>query len=401
MEAGAIVELKPEINADVGKTYTAPTPSINISRVSNTHAPKTTTFSGAFPYFLGLDGLIKYSEVLSQESRQDNTRKYFLSNFGINVDDIKIDQKLSSSDVVAGRWRQEHTYNLETLLVNELLKRYDIELLDIGFFTDHYTGQSSEKKFLTTNVRVYEEGIVHPERIIAKPKEREVMRNIQTINGQSLKEYHENLYKRMIGKPWIDVSDFFSRLLMEYLEKSDLRPQKIWIEGDDGLARSLTWNKELRKYIGFEKKPESEEKEIVPYDLETIIDYADKNKARPDGEFNYRNIYPALLGLTSFVPLVYPWEDDDAQIQKFAGEFYEKTREFTGAKIPTIPFFNLNGYQSARRLLGNRPEQTIILSDIEIPTGTLKDSIYGTSVDIGVDIINRMREEVKNRKEAR
>ncbi|VVB61170.1 Uncharacterised protein [uncultured archaeon] len=398
MEAGAIVELKPEINVNLEKPYTAPVPSISISRVQKTHAPKTTVFSGAFPYFSRLDELTKYSETASQESRYGSTRKYFLSNFGINVDEIKIDPKLSSKDKIAGRWRQEHTCNLETLLVNELLKQYDIELIDLGFFTDHYTGQSSEKKFLTTNVRIYENGIVHPERIIAKPKEREVMRNIRTVDDRSLKEYHENLYKKMVGKPWTDVSDFFSQFLVQYLEKTAERP-KLWIEGDDGLARSLAWDDGLKKYIGFEKKPES--KETLRYDLETIMDYASKNKARPDGEFNYRNIYPALLGLTSFVPLVYPWEDDDPQIQKFAGEFYEKTKEFTGVKIPTIPFFNINGYQSARRLFGNRPEQTIILSDIAIPTGTPKDSLYETSVSIGVDMINKMREEVKNKKEAR
>lgn len=152
---------------------------------------------------------------------------------------------------------------------------------------------------------------------IAKPEEKEVLREIITTSGEKLPEYHWKIYE-LNPK---DCSYMFSQFLAEYLNAGNIT-ERVWIQKENnGRVKEypFDWDKENKCYYS--------QKLCETLTKEEVIELAEKNKVRPDAKDYYEKLYLFIPGILypNFVLMEVPWENEDEKIQKIARKGYENS----------------------------------------------------------------------------
>jgi len=121
---------------------------------------------------------------------------------------------------------------------------------------------------------------------IAKPEEKEVLREIITTSGEKLPEYHWKIYE-LNPK---DCSYMFSQFLAEYLNAGNIT-ERVWIQKEN--------NGRVKEY---------------PFDWD------EENKC-----YYSQKLCETLTKEEVIELMVTPWENEDEKIQKIARKGYENS----------------------------------------------------------------------------
>lgn len=303
-----------------------------------------------------------------------------LLKLGINFYDLP-HPKIKDGEVVLALARQVQTYNLEHIMADMLAEAYGLKRLDLSLTIDHYV--SSPDKLSRVWLRRLKEGRIEDE-VIANPKKGEVLRDIKTLDGVTLPEYHKALQMKSKAEMF-DVSQMYSSAIAQSLSNG-YKHSTIWL-AEDGKAKKYT----LDRGVGTYRNNGTERS------IDEVINLASHGDARPDASWYYENLY--LLShvlIPNMVLVETPWEWEGEKIRTLAEGAYRDIESVTGIQPPTIRIVGMNRLDEERKLLNTEHPSYVILDETpEIPLQGTSD-FFADSMDIRRALINY----VKSRKTA-
>ena len=231
---------------------------------------------------------------------------------------------------------------------------FDFEALE--FTIDTFTWSNPLKKSYVHNRIAADRRIVKKK--IAMPRNGDVLRCIETFENVRLAEYHEKLYDKAIASPRQELSHIFAGALLQSLERGNV-PERVWII-KGRRSEPAVWNEERKKYVLMKTGQEME--------VEEVMDYAERGRARPDASWYFERIYLFLPGILceNLAFFVTPWENDDEKIKSIAKRSYEAVKRAAGVYPLTVPFFDSNLDERAKTKLGKYPGYTLVEESVSV-----------------------------------